>query len=206
MVNSTGGLVRSAYKTARAIRESFEDITVFVPHYALSGGTMLALVGNKIIMGMMSQLSPLDVQLPYNSQQVSVNSLFRAKERLDNKFSTKRPEEIPYPDKYLVESLDPIILEEWVGFQKEGIDYLKYILVKSRYNEKEVKNLIDKLFFRFPTHGYVIHREHAKKLGIKVEFDEENDEAWKQMRNWLSKYIVRQADRHFIRYVIPNKT
>ena len=79
LVNSTGGNVSSAYKTAKAIRESFKDITVFVPHYALSGGTMLALIGNRIRMGMMSQLSPLDVQLYYNNQQVSVNSLFRAK-------------------------------------------------------------------------------------------------------------------------------
>ena len=204
LVNSIGGSVSSAYKTARAIRESFEDITVFIPHYALSGGTMMALVGNKIVMGIMSQLSPLDVQLPYNSQQVSVNSLFRAKERFDRDFSTKRPEEIPYPDKYLAERLDPIILEEWVGFQKEVICYLEDILVKSRYNEKERGNLIHKLVFEFPIHGYVIHRDHAKELGIKVEFNEENNEAWKQMRNWLLRYIVQQTDQHFIRYVIPN--
>ena len=206
LVNSIGGSVSSAYKTARAIRESFEDITVFIPHYALSGGTMLALVGNKIVMGIMSQLSPLDVQLPYKGQQVSVNSLFRAKNGLDAKFSTKRPEEIPYPDKHLVESLDPIILEEWTGIKDEGIDYLHDILLKSGYNKKERNDLTNKLVFKFPTHGYVIHRDYAKELGIKVEFDEENDEAYKQMQDWLSKYIVQQTDRHFIRYVIPNTT
>ena len=192
-------------KQLGAIPESFEDITVFIPHNALSGGTMLALVGNKIVMGIMSQPSPLDVQLQYKGQQVSVNSLFRAKNKFNLKFSTKRPEEIPYPDKYLVESSDPIILEEWGGFQKEGIVYLNEILIKSRYNEKERNDLIDKLVFGFPTHGYVINRDHAKELGIKVEFNEENYKAWKQMRDWLSKYIIRQTDRHFIRYVIPNE-
>ena len=205
LVNSTGGNVSSAYKTAKAIRESFKDITVFVPHYALSGGTMLALIGNRIRMGMMSQLSPLNVQLYYNNQQVSVNSLFRAKQTLDEEFQTKKPEEIPYPDKHLVESLDPIILQEWGGIQKEGIIYLKELLEKSEYNKKLVDSLIDKLVFQFPTHGYVIHRDHAKELGMKVEFDDEDDEAWRQMRYWLSKYIVQQTDRHFIRYVMPKK-
>lgn len=205
LVNSTGGNVSSAYKTARAIREAFKDITVFVPHYALSGGTMLALVGNRIRMGMMSQLSPLDVQLFYNNQQVSVNSLFRAKQTLDDEFQTKKPEEIPYPDKHMVESLDPIILQEWGGIQTEGISYLREILEKSGYNKKDVDNLIDKLVFKFPTHGYVIHYDHAKTLGIKVESDETDNEAWKKMRYWLSKYVIQQTDRHFIRYAIPKK-
>jgi ClpP class serine protease len=71
LVNSTGGNLSSAYKTARAIRDLFRDITVFVPHFALSGGTLLALIGNRIRMGMMSQLSPLDVQVFYNGQTVS---------------------------------------------------------------------------------------------------------------------------------------
>ncbi len=205
LVNSTGGNVSSAYKTARALREAFKDITVFVPHYALSGGTMLALIGNRIRMGMMSQLSPLDVQLYYRSQQVSVNSLFRAKQALDEEFQTKKPEEIPYPDKHMVESLDPIILQEWGGIQKEGMVYLEEILKSSGYSKKQTNALVDKLVFQFPTHGYVIHRDHAKTLGIKVEFDDEDDDAWKKMRYWLSKYVVRQTDRHFIRYVIPKK-
>ena len=203
LVNSTGGNVSSAYKTSRAIRESFDDITVFVPHYALSGGTMLALIGNRIRMGMMSQLSPLDVQLFYNGQQVSVNSLFRAKQNLDEEFQTKKPEEIPYPDKHMVESLDPIILQEWGGIQKEGINYLREILTKSKYSKEEIKKLIDDLVFKFPTHGYVIHYEYAKKLGMKVEPSETDSEAWNKMRQWLSKYVVQQTDRHFIRYVIP---
>lgn len=203
LVNSTGGNVSSAYKTARALRESFKDITVFVPHYALSGGTMLALIGNRIRMGMMSQLSPLDVQLYYNEQQVSINSLFRAKQYLDDEFQTNKPEEIPYPDKHMVESLDPIILQEWGGIQKEGIIYLKEILEKSGYNKKEIEKLKNELVFKFPTHGYVIHYDHAKELGIKVELDDEDNEAWRQMRYWLSKYIVQQTDRHFIRYATP---
>ena len=105
----------------------------------------------------------------------------------------------------MVESLDPIILQEWGGIQREGMIYLGEILKSSGYDKKQIDQLIYKLVFHFPTHGYVIHRDHAKALGIKVEFDDEDDDAWKKMRYWLSKYVVRQTDRHFVRYVVPKK-
>ncbi len=56
LVNSPGGAVQSSYKVARALRSAFETIHVFVPHIAASGGTLIALTGNEIVMGMMSQL------------------------------------------------------------------------------------------------------------------------------------------------------
>ncbi len=50
LVSSPGGLVQSSYKVARALRKAFKEIIVFVPHIAASGGTLLALTGNKIVM------------------------------------------------------------------------------------------------------------------------------------------------------------
>ena len=91
LVNSLGGNLSSSFKTAKSIRDTFDEITVFVPHIAASGGTLLALTGNKIRMGIMSQLSPLDPQVLYkkSDQFVSVNSIFRAKGKLDTKFAKK---------------------------------------------------------------------------------------------------------------------
>ena len=86
LINSLGGELSSSFKIAQAIRDVFEDITVFVPHIAASGGTLLALTGNRIRMGIMSQLSPVDPQRLYlNYGWVSVNSIARAKKRLDKK-------------------------------------------------------------------------------------------------------------------------
>ena len=41
MINSPGGFVKSSYKMARALRENFEEIIVFVPYEASSGGTLV---------------------------------------------------------------------------------------------------------------------------------------------------------------------
>ena len=201
LVNSMGGSLSSAYKISRVIREQFKDITVFVPHYALSGGTMLSLVGNRIRLGMMSQLSPVDVQLQYNGMQVSVNSLFKAQTTLNSIFSTNKPEELPYPYRHLAERLDPVILEEWKGYKEEGILYTKEILEKSGYENTNV--LTDILTTKFQTHGQVIQYDLAKILGLKVEKHDVDIESWNLMRLWLSKYINTATDRHYIRYVVP---
>ncbi len=89
LINSFGGGLPSSYKIAKAIRNAFNDITVFVPHIAVSGGTLLALTGDKIVMGTMSQLGGLDPQVMYKGQKVSVNSMFAAKRILDGLASRK---------------------------------------------------------------------------------------------------------------------
>lgn len=205
LVNSSGGYVGSAYKTASAIRDTFDDITTFVPHHALSGGTLLALTGNRIRMGMMSQLSALDVQVPYKDTFVSVNSLFRARNKLNNEFRTKTEFEVPYPYRHLVEQLDPIIIEEWTGAQDESAYYLNEILTKSKYQNSKTDQIKAYLLFNLPTHGFVISYKHAKNIGINVEPHDSDYEAWKLMRAWLSRYLAKESDRHFIRYIIPNK-
>lgn len=204
LVNSTGGSPSSAYKIAHAIRKSFDDITVFVPHNALSGGTLLALIGDRIRMDMMSQLGPLDMQVPYKGQMISVNSLFRARQILDRVFQIEQPEEISHIDKHMAEILDPIIMGEWAGIQEEGILYLKSILEDGKYGNDSEK-LARKLSLGFPSHDYVINMYTAKVLGIRVEYGDVDKEAWSTVRSWLSKYLVQEADLHFIRYAIPNE-
>lgn len=201
LVNSVGGSLNSAFKISRTIREKFQDITVFVPHYALSGGTMLSLVGNRIRMGMMSQLSPLDVQVYYGDQQVSINSLFAAQTALNKIFSTSKHDELPYPFKHLADKLDPIIIQEWSGHKKACQLYTKEILEKSGYDNTD--ELTETLTTKFHTHSYVIQYDLANALGLKVEKHDVDIDSWNLMRHWLSKYINSATDRHFIRYVVP---
>ncbi len=204
LVNSTGGSMSSSYKTAKAIREAFKEITVFVPHMALSGGTMLALAGNKIVMGTMSQLSAIDVQLAFDDGvQVSANALLKAKNRLDSYFLETRVEDAPYTMKRMADQLDPAIIEEWTGFQQTALEYVTDLLRKSGYNNN-VMALGRKLVYDLPTHDFVVDYERAKKTGLKVVKDTSDSEGWEMMRYWLAKYLVKATSKHFIRCVIPS--
>ncbi|GIX03362.1 MAG: serine protease [Planctomycetaceae bacterium] len=63
VLHTPGGLVLAALQIARAIRSRKAKVTVFVPHYAMSGGTLIALAADEIVMCRHSVLGPVDPQL-----------------------------------------------------------------------------------------------------------------------------------------------
>jgi ClpP class serine protease len=63
ILHTPGGLVLASLQIARAIREHSAKVTVFVPHYAMSGGTLIALAADEIVMCPHSVLGPVDPQL-----------------------------------------------------------------------------------------------------------------------------------------------
>ena len=63
VLHTPGGLVLAATQIARAIRDHKAKVTVFVPHYAMSGGTLIALAADEIVMCKHSVLGPVDPQL-----------------------------------------------------------------------------------------------------------------------------------------------
>src|SRR5918996_2032100 len=63
ILHTPGGLVLAATQIARAIRSHKAKVTVFVPHYAMSGGTLIALAADEIAMCRHSVLGPIDPQL-----------------------------------------------------------------------------------------------------------------------------------------------
>ena len=58
-----GGLVLAALQIARAIHKHEGRVTAFVPHYAMSGGTLIALAADEIVMSSDAVLGPVDPQL-----------------------------------------------------------------------------------------------------------------------------------------------
>ena len=63
VVHTPGGLVLAAEQIARAIHRHPAKVSVIVPHYAMSGGTMLALASDEILMDENAVLGPVDPQI-----------------------------------------------------------------------------------------------------------------------------------------------
>src|SRR6202040_132023 len=63
VLHTPGGLVLAALQIAKAVREHKGKVTVFVSHYAMSGGTLVALAADEIVMCQHSVLGPIDPQL-----------------------------------------------------------------------------------------------------------------------------------------------
>lgn len=63
ILHTPGGLVLAAEQIAYALCRHKAKVTVFVPHYAMSGGTMIALAADEIVMDENAVLGPVDPQL-----------------------------------------------------------------------------------------------------------------------------------------------
>src|SRR4030088_1545089 len=78
VLHTPGGLVLAALQIAKAVREHKAKVTVFVPHYAMSGGTLIALAADQIIMDPNAVLGPVDPQLGMGQGSIAAASIIKA--------------------------------------------------------------------------------------------------------------------------------
>lgn len=204
LVNSPGGGVSSSYKIARMLRASFSNIKAFVPHMAASGGTLMVLAANEVVMGPMSNLTPIDVQVGYNGQYVSSYSMSRALSRLSQYFAKVTADEAPYPWRAMAEKLDPILMEDWACNLTEMTRYVFELMQMSGYKLPEITKVVDGLIFPAEPHSFVIRRDKAAKMGIRTSNTSHDVAVMKVMKAWLTGHMLTESQKHLIRYVMPS--
>jgi hypothetical protein len=203
LLNSPGGSIQSSYKIASALTTNFKDITVYIPHIAASGATLIALTGNKIVMGMMSQLSPLDPLFEgEDGRAISTKILLEANKALTSFFEVTSLEDAPYTNKILADKYDPIKIFEARSSMALMERYICEILKSSGYMVSESKKIADHLVRGFSIHEEVINERSAVELGLKIVNFHEVPMEWKIMRRWLGALIIQTSGIHLIRYYI----
>ncbi|MBI5798368.1 MAG: ATP-dependent Clp protease proteolytic subunit [Candidatus Yonathbacteria bacterium] len=206
LLNSPGGYVSSFYIVSKIIRNNFGHISVFVPNVAASGGTLLALAGNEIVMGEMSRLSPIDTQVSYRGETVSAQTYSRALEKFEDYFKDKTPYEAPYVWKSMAEKFDPILKEEWDASLRHMVRYVSIIMKKAGYKQPAIDWIIQELIFTNYPHEFVIDRDRAKdRLDLNIKRDTDYPFFWQAMKAWYSIYATKSDSKHYIRYILPNK-
>ena len=151
VLHTPGGLVLAATQIARAIRERKGKVTVFVPHYAMSGGTLIALAADEIVMSPHAVLGPVDPQLG----QYPAASLLRA-------VSRKPVAEVD--DQTLI--LADVAEKAMVQLRESA----RELLTRSQPSEK-ANELADLLSTGTWTHDFPITVDVARRLGLKVSSD-----------------------------------
>ncbi|MHA1593525.1 MAG: SDH family Clp fold serine proteinase [Candidatus Baldrarchaeia archaeon] len=205
LIHSPGGGVSSAYIIAKALRKNFEYLRVYVPQVAASGATLIAISGNEIIMGEISRLSPIDVLMWSGDRIKSALALLRSFYKLEEKYERTPPQDIPYPSRHLIESIDPEELERMTGILREVETYAMDLLTKAGYPSDKAKSIAEKLVYGFHSHYEVIDYEKAGKLGLNVKWYEDYREDWVKIKRWLGKYILEESPIHHVVYVLPGR-
>jgi len=148
VLHTPGGLVLAATQIARAIRERKGKVTVFVPHYAMSGGTLIALAADEIVMSSHAVLGPIDPQLG----QFPAASLLKA-------VSRKPVAEVD--DQTLI--LADVAEKALVQLRESA----RELLTRSQTSEK-ANELAELLSTGTWTHDFPITLDVARRLGLKV--------------------------------------
>lgn len=166
---SYGGDADAAYKIMKVLRGFCKELNVIVPSEAKSAATLMCFGGNKIFMGPVSELGPLDpvVSHPMLPVWVPARACLKFIEDYVGILS-----KVPGTEKLPIIPVDPI----HVGFCRLAIDSAKeygHILLKD-YNLKgkdsrKIKSIIEKLTGGYSTHSFVIDFDEAHKLGLNVE-------------------------------------
>jgi len=201
LVNSPGGFVGSSYKIAKALRKNFDKITVFIPHIAASGGTLLSLSGNEIVMGMMSQLGPID---PSTDGKPAL-CVVRGFENITSEFEKISESDAPYPWKVLAQKYSAIELDEAYSSLMSIENYAKEILILGKLDATLAQKIASHLVRGFLTHGDVIDFDKAKEIGLNIVEHSKYKKEWEILRSWLGKYLLTSSDKHIIRYYVSDE-
>src|SRR5258705_12962031 len=172
IVHTPGGLVLAAGQIAHALRRHRAKVTVFVPHYAMSGGTLLALAADEIVMDPNAVLGPVDPQL---GQQPAASVL--------TVLAHKKPEHIGHQTLILAD----VSRKASVQVARPWPD-----LLSQRMSLEQATSLAEKLSTGTWTHDYPILSEEGKSLGLPIS-TEMPDEVYEFMRLFPQPVRARPA-------------
>ncbi|OGG46494.1 MAG: hypothetical protein A3F84_21445 [Candidatus Handelsmanbacteria bacterium RIFCSPLOWO2_12_FULL_64_10] len=150
IVHTPGGLVLAAEQIARALSQHPGKVTVFVPHYAMSGGTLLALAADEIRMDPHAVLGPLDPQVG----QYAAASILSV---LDQKPMAE------IDDETLI--LADLSRKASAQVSRAVID----LLISNGRSAEDSSRLADVLVGGHWTHDYPITVHEAVEMGLRVE-------------------------------------
>lgn len=151
ILHTPGGLVLASEQIANALKKHPAKVTVFVPHYAMSGGTLIALAADEIVMDENAVLGPLDPQL---GTKPAASILKILEQKPVDKIND-----------------DTLILADLARKAISQIKSLIINLLKDKMDLQKAEQIADTLATGKWTHDYPITVEQAKDLGLNVNTD-----------------------------------
>lgn len=155
VLHTPGGLVLAALQIARAMKDHPGKVTVFVPHFAMSGGTLIGLAADEIVMCRHSVLGPIDPQIG----QMPAASIIRVAEQ-----------------KPIAEVYDQTLILADVG--RKAVTQVRTAaeqLLAGKLPEDRARELARLLSEGTWTHDYPISADQALSFGLKISTDMPED-------------------------------
>jgi ClpP class serine protease len=152
VLHTPGGLVLAAEQIAWALKKRKGKVTIFIPHYAMSGGTLVSLAASEIAMGPDAVIGPIDPQLgTAQGGYYPAASILKALAE-------------PNPNR----DDETLILGDVARKALSQVYNVVYSLVKDKMAEDKARELTASLSDGRWTHDFPITFEQAKEMGLPV--------------------------------------
>lgn len=180
ILHTPGGLVLAASQIALALKRHPGKKVVIVPHYAMSGGTLISLAADEIWMDKNAVLGPVDPQIPFQQYgSLPAPSIVKLA-----KMKGEKAEDVT------------LIMADVAEKALKGVRDLVFELLKDKMEEEKARELAEKLTGGLWTHDYPITFEEAKKLGLPVK-----DEVPPEVYELMSLYKAPLMQRSGVEYI-----
>ncbi len=151
IIHTPGGLVLASEQIAEALLRHPGKVTVFVPHYAMSGGTLIAMAADELVMDPNAVLGPLDPQLG----QYPAASIIKVLEQKPLKDIDDQT----------------VILADVAGKALKQVKVTVKKLLEKHMDEENAEEKAELLTQGTWTHDYPIDVEQIADMGINVNTD-----------------------------------
>jgi ClpP class serine protease len=148
ILHTPGGIVLAAMQIARAVEAHPAKVTVLVPVYAMSGGTLIALAADEIVLGEFSVLGPIDPQIA----GLPAASIVRARD--------SKPVEHVFDLTLVLADVSEKALDQ---VKRGAVE-----LMTPRLEQAKAEELAAKLAGGHWTHDYALTATEATKIGLPV--------------------------------------
>ncbi len=148
IIHTPGGLVLAAEQIANAVKKHKAQVTVYVPHYAMSGGTLIALAADKIVVDENAVLGPVDPQI---GNYPAASIVRTVKEKGVDKVSD-----------------ETLILADISEKAIRQVRSFVYELLEDKMSKEDANTVADALTEGRWTHDYPLTYKELKGLGLNV--------------------------------------
>lgn len=162
ILHTPGGDYEATKRIINYLHETYSHVRIFIPHMAMSGGTLIACAADEIYMGPYSSLGPTDPQVFLNNNYVPVNAIIEEFEMAFEEVSkdphrallwNERLKQIPFGRMKAAQNMDV-----------NSLNYLKKLLTKRNCNNLDNEK-IDSLA-KFLNSGKT-HSSHGRGISLQ---------------------------------------
>lgn len=203
VLHSSGGDINTAYQIIELLRCHCKHMTTIIPLYAKSAASLFILGSDKVVMGELAELGPLDTQIaerekggrkytsalnPFKTleelQRFSLETLDVTVKLLLTRADLSVDEAIKHGMDFASRISTPLFAQ--LNSEKVG-EYSRALAIGKEYGERLLRRytkwqdadhrdaILEKLIRGYPSHDYIIDYKELKEIGFNVSLPSKDE-------------------------------